>query len=121
MMNDVNVPKLQSSAAVEIFKKVEPKMQTTAARIVTIYGVLNFGCRVCKLLGKNPSLLIAYKILVPASIITIKTEVRPARAPIEINPAIQFCPTELIAWAKGACKLISLIGFMPIKTSAVKI
>ncbi len=43
IINDVNVPKLQSSAAVEIFKNAEPKIQITAAIIVTIYGVLNFG------------------------------------------------------------------------------
>lgn len=35
IINEVNVPKLQSSAAVEIFKNVEPIMQIIAARIVT--------------------------------------------------------------------------------------
>ena len=42
-MNDVNVPKLQSSAAVEIFKNVEPVMQIIAAIIVIIQGVLYSG------------------------------------------------------------------------------
>ena len=43
IINDVNVPKLQSSAAVEMSKNVEPIMHIRAARMVTTYGVLCFG------------------------------------------------------------------------------
>ncbi len=43
IINDVNVPKLQSSAAVEIFKNVEPTMQIRAAKTVIKCGVLNLG------------------------------------------------------------------------------
>ena len=102
IINDVNVPKLQSSAAVEIFKNVEPKMQIIATKTAIICGVLNFLCTFFNTRGKKLSLLIAYKILVAASIKTNNTLVRPVSAPIEINPAIQPCPTELMAWAIGA-------------------
>ena len=36
IINDVKVPKLQSSAAVEIFKNIEPKIQINATIIVII-------------------------------------------------------------------------------------
>ena len=52
IINDVNVPKLHNSAAVEIFKNSEPKIQIKATIIVKMCGVLNFGCTVFKIDGK---------------------------------------------------------------------
>ena len=118
MINDVNVPKLHNSAAVDKFKQVEPIMHIIATKMVIICGVLNFLCIPCNDFGKKLSLLIANKILVAASIITSKTEVNPVKAPIEISPATQSCPTDVMALATGAAMSILSIGQMPVKTSA---
>ena len=64
IINEVNVPKLQSSA--DRFKSIN------SAQIITINpdshvitcGVLNLGCTAFKDFGKNLSRLIAHKILV---------------------------------------------------------
>lgn len=64
IINDVNVPKLHNSA--DMFKSINNAHITTTIPEIQVKtcGVLYFLCINLKDLGKNLSLLIAYKILV---------------------------------------------------------
>ena len=86
---DVNVPNTQSSAATSLFKNNIPIIINIVDAIVITYGVLYVGWTLLITLGKKPSRAIAYKILEVPKIRTIRTDVKPAKAPPDIAPANQ--------------------------------